>query len=326
MSAPATPEVLAIGRVSIDLYPNQIGVPLADVSTFKTAIGGTATNVVCAAARLGRRSALVTKVGDDPFGGYVRKALDRFGVDSRFVATDAELATPVVFAELDPPAEPSIWFYRQPHAPDERLTIDDIPMDLVADVPILWIPGSRFAFEQSRQTVTQVLEARGRKEHTVLDLDYRPMFWDSKEQASAAIAPMLDHVSVAVGNREECEVAVGTGDPEQAAQALLDRGVTLAIVKMGGDGVMAVHADGRSAIVAPTPVEVVCGLGAGDAFGGALVHGLLEGWEPERMMTACNAAGAIVASRLLCSDDMPTLAEIDQMLETGVPPIREETS
>ena len=117
---------------------------------------------------------------------------------------------------------------------------------------------------------------------------------------------MLDHVTVAVGNRTECEVAVGSGDPPEAARRLLDRGVELAIVKMGGEGVMVATSqgtDGRAAILR----RGRRGLGAGDAFGGMLVHGLLSGWEPVRIVEYCNVAGAIVASRLLCSDAMPTL-------------------
>lgn len=318
-----TIEMLAIGRVGVDLYPHQVGVPLADVSTFQSAIGGTATNVAVATARLGHRCALITKVGDDSFGGYVRKALDRFGVDSSRVGTHPGLATPVVFAELDPPGEPNIWFYRQPSAPDEHLEIGDIDMDLVRSVPLLWIPGSRVAFEPSATTINTVLDERGRQSHTVLDLDYRPMFWSSAQEASKKIGPLLDKVTVAVGNREECEVAVGTGDPHEAAARMIERGIELAIVKMGGDGVLAVSADGTSIVVPPTPVEVVCGLGAGDAFGGALVHGLLTGLSPEQMMINANAAGAIVASRLLCSDDMPTLEEIEIMVATGVPPVRQ---
>lgn len=314
-------ELLAIGRVSVDLYPEQHG-PLAGVSTYRSAVGGTATNVAVAAARLGHRAAIVTKVGDDPLGGFVRAALDRFGVDATGVATHAKLPTPVVFAELDPAPEPSIWFYRRPSAPDEHLTVDDVDLDVVRTVPVLWIPGSRMAFEPSATTTRAVLEARGRRDHTVLDLDYRPMFWSSSADAGAAIGPLIDHVTVAVGNREECEVALGTADPEQAAARMIERGVRLAVVKMGGDGVLAVTADGASVVVPPTPVEVVCGLGAGDAFGGSLVHGLLTGEEPAEMMRRANAAGAIVASRLLCSDDMPTPGEIDIMLDTGVPPVR----
>jgi 5-dehydro-2-deoxygluconokinase len=148
---------------------------------------------------------------------------------------------------------------------------------------------------------------------TVLDLDWRPMFWPSPEEARAEYAAMLEHVTVTVGNRAEVEVAVGTSDPEQAAARLLDRGVELAVVKLGGEGVLVATAEG-SEVVPPHPVEVVCGLGAGDAFGGALVHGLLSGWSPVRCATYANAAGALVASRLACADAMPTVAELEEMI------------
>lgn len=322
----STPEVLVIGRVSVDLYPELVGRPLAEASTFRSAIGGTAANVAVAAARLGHRVALITKVGDDPLGRYVRAALERHGVEASGVTTHPTLATPVVFIELDPPTEPSIWFYRKPSAPDEFLTLDDVDLALVEQVPVLWVTGGAMAFEPSATTTTALLHARSRRRHTVLDIDYRPMFWRSAADAGAAVRPLLDHVTVAVGNREECEVTLGTGDPHLAAARMLDHGVELAVVKMGGDGVLAVTSDGTSVVVPPTPVEVVCGLGAGDAFGGSLIDGLLRGAatgpELREALTRANAAGAIVASRLLCSDDMPTAAEIDIMLATGIPPRR----
>lgn len=321
MSAPESElELLAIGRVSVDLYPNLVGRPLAEVTGYAKSVGGTATNVAVAAARLGRRAGVATAVGDDPLGRYVAAALDRFGVDNRYIATNPDHATPVVFIELDPPTEPSIWFYRKPSAPDEYIDFANLDPDVVASVPVLWIPGSRMAFPTSAATTLRTLEHRGRRAHTVIDLDYRPMFWDSESDAGAKTASLLEHATVAVGNTDECRVTVGTADPEVAAERLLELGLDLAVVKMGGDGVLAVDSSGRSAVVAPTPVEVVCGLGAGDAFGGVLVHGLLEGWDPEQTMTWANAAGAIVASRLRCSDDMPTAAEIETMLATGVPP------
>ncbi|MEL7157110.1 MAG: 5-dehydro-2-deoxygluconokinase [Actinomycetota bacterium] len=320
MTDPAAPEILAMGRVSVDLYPDVVGRPLAAAGGYTQSVGGTATNVAVAAARLGRRAAIATAVGDDPLGRYVRAALERFGVDSRWVAVHDEHATPVVFIELDPPTEPSIWFYRKPHAPDEFLTLDGLDLDVVAEVPVLWIPGSRMAFETSAATTRAVLEHRGRAAHTVIDLDYRPMFWTSAEEAGRAVEPLLHQATVAVGNLEECDVTIGTADPDEAARRLLDRGVELAVIKMGADGVMAVAADGTRAVAPATPVEVVCGLGAGDAFGGMLAHGLLAGWPPDQIMTNANAAGAIVASRLRCSDDMPTMAEVEQMLATGTPP------
>ncbi len=308
-------EVLTVGRVSVDIYARERGVSMTHVRTFEKSIGGTSTNVAVAAARLGHRAATYTRVGDDQFGEYVKYALEHtFGVDTRFVQTDPELKTPLAFAELDPPEEPTIFFYREPRAPDQNLSVEGVDLDVVRDVPVFWIPASRFAWEPSASTVRQLLDVRARRSHTVLDLDWRPMFWDSPEAASEQISPMLDHVTIAIGNRDECEIAVGTRDPDEAADRLLERGLEAAIVKLGGDGVMVALPDGTREKIAPFPVEVVCGLGSGDAFGGAFCHGLLEGWDLVRTVQYGNAAGAIVASRLMCADDMPTVPEIDEFL------------
>jgi len=308
-----TVEVLTVGRVGVDLYPEQSGVGLAEVSTFAKSLGGTATNVAVAAARLGRSAAVVTKVGPDPFGDYVRQALRSFGVSPDHVATAPDLQTPVVFCALDPPEDPPLLFYRLPIAPDLTLTPDDVPWDLVERVPLLWVTGTGVSAEPARSTQRELLQRRGRRSHTVLDLDYRPMFWPDIDTARSEIGWMLPHVTVAVGNRTEVEVATGTADPDEAAKRMLDHGVRLAIVKLGGDGVRLATADG-SWTVPPRPVDVVCGLGAGDAFGGALAHGLLSGWEPEKIGRYANAAGALVAGRLACADAMPTSAEIEEML------------
>jgi len=310
-------ELLTVGRVGVDIYPQQDG-PLKDVSTFAKYLGGTATNVAVGAARLGRRTAVLTKVGPDPFGDFVRQALVGFGVDPHYVGTAEGLNTPVVFCELDPAEDPNLFFYRQPVAPDLTIGDEDVPWDLVRDVPVFWVTGTGASVEPSRTTQLAMLKHRGRPDaasgrHTVLDLDWRPMFWDSPEQASAEYDAMLDHVTVAVGNRAEVEVAVGTSDPDEAATRLLDRGVELALVKMGGEGVLVATPEGRD-VVTPHPVKVVCGLGAGDAFGGALVHGLLAGWDPVKIAGYANAAGAIVASRLACADAMPTLDELRSLV------------
>jgi len=304
-------ELLTIGRIGVDLYPEQSNVPIARVETFAKSIGGTATNVAVAAARLGRRAAVATRVGDDAFGDYVRLALEEeFGVDTRFVGTDPKLPTPIVFCELDPPGDPRLIFYREPKAPDMNLELADLDLDAVRRVPILWIAGSCFSDEPTRSTVHAVLEGRGRRRHTVLDLDWRPMFWPSPQEGGREIGAALDHVTAAIGNRVECEIAVGTGDHEEAAQRLLERGLEMAIVKLGGDGVYVATAAGTRSLVPPVPIEVVCGLGAGDAFGGALCHALLSGWDEARAVRFANAAGAIVASRLLCAPAMPTLEEV----------------
>lgn len=308
-----TLEALTIGRVGVDLYPEQSGVPLAGVSTFAKSLGGTATNVAVAAARLGRSTAVLTKVGPDGFGDYVRQALEGFGVSPSFVGTSPDLLTPVVFCELNPPADPPLLFYRSPIAPDLTLTDEDVPWDVVGAVPLLWVTGTGVSAEPARATQRKILEARGRREHTVLDLDYRPMFWSSIGEAREEIGAMLDHVTVAVGNRTEAEVAVGTADPDAAADRMLERGLRLAVIKKGAEGVLVATPESRRT-VPPQRVEVVCGLGAGDGFGGALIHGLLSGWDPVRIAEYANAAGALVASRLACADAMPTTAEIEELL------------
>ncbi|MBF6489065.1 5-dehydro-2-deoxygluconokinase [Nocardia otitidiscaviarum] len=308
-------EVLTVGRVGVDLYPEQSGVPLAQVRTFAKFLGGTATNVSVAAARLGRRAAVLTKVGPDGFGDYVRTALEGFGVSARYVSTAPDLLTPVVFCELNPPADPPLLFYRLPTAPDLTLTEDEVPWDTVDSVPLLWVTGTGVSAEPGRSTQREMLRRRGRRGHTVLDLDYRPMFWPDEHTAHTEIDWMLDHVNVVVGNRTEAKVAVGTDDPDTAADRLLARGVELAVIKRGAEGVLVATADDR-ATVPPCRVEVVCGLGAGDAFGGALAHGLLAGWDPHRIATYANAAGALVAARLACADAMPTATEIEELLCT----------
>ena len=306
-------EVITMGRVSVDLYPEQIGVPLAEVKTFAKSLGGSATNVAVAAARLGHRSAVITKVGDDGFGPYVRAALEGFGVDARYVGTDPDLRTPLAFCEIHPPDDFPLLFYREPKAPDSNIGAEDLDLGEISSAPLFWITGTGLSEEPSRSTTLGALEARSRG-ITVVDLDYRPMLWNSREETERWYREALKHATVAVGNKEEVEVAVGTGDPHEASAALLDLGLELAIVKRGSDGVLARTEEG-AAEAPPIEVDVINGLGAGDAFGGALCHALLLGWDPERTIRFANAAGAIVASRLACADDMPTEKEVEELLE-----------
>jgi 5-dehydro-2-deoxygluconokinase len=307
-------ELLTIGRVSVDLYSDTAGAGWLDDQRFIKSIGGTATNVAVAAAQLGHRSAVLTRVGADPFGDYVIHKLRTFGVDTTWVGRDEQLRTPLAFAALTPPEDPELLFYREPAAPDMQLQPGDVDAATVTDVAVLWIAGSAMAEEPARSTISGILTTRDRRTHTVLDLDYRAVLWASEADASTVIGAAIDAATVAIGNRTECRVAVGTDVPDEAADVLLGRGVSLAVVKLGGDGVLVASADGRT-VVAPRPVDVVCGLGAGDAFGGAVVHGLLAGWPPARIVEYANAAGAIVAGRLLCADAMPADREIVELLE-----------
>lgn len=309
-------EVVTMGRVSVDLYPEQIGATLAEVETFAKSLGGSATNVAVAAARLGHSSAVITKVGDDGFGPYVRKALEEFEVDARWVGTDSKLRTPIVFCEIHPPDHFPLLFYREPKAPDMNLSLDDLDLEAIAAAPLFWTTGTGLSDEPSRSATLAALDARSGSSGgiTVHDLDYRPTLWASAEEARRHNREALVRATVTVGNRDEVEMAVGSRDPVEASAALLDLGVELAIVKQGPEGVLARTAEGVFG-VPPIEVEVVNGLGAGDAFGGALCHALISGWDAERAIRYANAAGAIVASRLACADDMPTRDEVEALLE-----------
>jgi 5-dehydro-2-deoxygluconokinase len=305
-------DLITMGRVGVDLYPEQIGVPLAEVSTFAKSLGGSATNVAVAAARLGAHAAVITKVGDDPFGPYVRAALRGFGVDDAFVGTHPALRTPVVFCEIFPPDDFPLLFYREPTAPDMTLSVDELDLEAIRAARVFWTTGTGLSAEPSRAATLAALAAR-EGAIAVHDLDHRPVFWDDESEAGRWARAALAHATVAVGNREEAAVATGARDPEAAADALLELGVELAIVKRGPEGVLA-RTRAERVEVPPVQVDVVNGLGAGDAFGGALVHGLLNGWPLERTIRLANAAGAFVAGRLACADAMPTLSDLEGAL------------
>ena len=311
-----TYEVQTIGRVGVDLYPLQTGVHLQDVTSFGKFLGGSATNVAVAAARHGRRSAVITRTGHDPFGTFVHQELRRLGVSDEFVAPVDALPTPITFCEIFPPDDFPLYFYRYPTAPDLKIYPSELDRAAIQAAGMYWSTVTGLSAEPSRSAHFAAWEARGRKTHTVLDLDYRPMFWADPAEAHKQVQRALEFCTVAVGNREECEVATGEREPERAAQALLDMGITLAIVKRGPKGVLARTADERVEVPAYT-VDVVNGLGAGDAFGGALCHGLLSGWPLDKLLRFANIAGAVVAGRLECSTAMPTESEVLELLEAS---------
>ena len=304
-------ELITIGRVGVDLYPEQIGVPLSQVRSFAKSLGGSPTNVAVAAARLGHRAAVITKVGDDGFGVYVREALAGFGVDTRFVGTDPTLRTPIVFCEIFPPDRFPLLFYREPKAPDLNITREELDRAAIARVPILWTCGTALSEEPSRSATLEA--ARIAKGRVIHDLDHRTAFWSSPLAARAEAAKILTGAHVVLGNVDEVEMATGTRDPDAAAEALLAMGPELAIVKQGPRGTLA-RSKSKRVEVPAVEIEVLNGLGAGDAFGGALVHGLLADWDLRRVLSFANAAGAIVASRLACADAMPTQAEVEALL------------
>jgi len=309
-------DLITMGRVGVDLYPEQSGVSLAEVTSFSKFLGGTATNVAVACARYGHRTAVITKVGDDGFGEYVRTALRGFGVDDRYVGTDPDLRTPVVFIEIHPPDHFPILFYREPKAPDMNLGLDDLDLEEIAVAKIFWTTGTGLSDEPSRSATLGALDARQSGGVTIHDLDFRPTLWRAPDEAERWQREALSRVTVAVGNLEECAVAVGQGSPEEMAKRIRDLGVEVVIVKQGPAGVSAFTPDGVFN-VPPVPVEVVNGLGAGDAFGGAVCHGLLSGWSWEETIAFANAAGAYVAGQLACADAMPDEVQVKELMARG---------
>jgi 5-dehydro-2-deoxygluconokinase len=238
-------------------------------------------------------------------------------VDDRWVTPVPGLPTPVTFCEVFPPDDFPLYFYRRPKAPDLEIDAHELDLDAVRGARVFWITGTGLSEEPSRTATLAALAHRAKSGTTVFDLDWRPMFWTDPDAARPFYAEALRHTTVAVGNLDEVEVATGVREPHAAARALLDAGVELAVVKQGPKGVLAVNREGESAEVPPLPVTVLNGLGAGDAFGGSLVHGLLAGWDLEKTMRHANAAGAIVASRLECSSAMPTPDEIEAAVTAG---------
>lgn len=312
---PASSEALdlvTVGRVSVDLFPREPGVGFDAPQTFVKSIGGSPTNVAVGAARLGLRSAAVTGVGDDGFGAFVRSGLAGHGVDTRYVQVVPGGQTPLALVALAPPHTPQIAFYRPGPAPDACLTPDLLDDVALRSARALWVSHAALAAGATAAALRAWLVRRARARYTLLDLDYRPALWPGAEQARRSAQESIALCDVVVGNREECAMALGTSEPDRAADALLAAGVSLAVIKLGGDGVLLATQE-RGLAIPTRDVDVVCGLGAGDAFGAALVHGLLAGHDLERIGRTASNAGAFVASRLTCSDDMPTAADLDAM-------------
>jgi 5-dehydro-2-deoxygluconokinase len=292
-------EAAVMGRVGVDLYPNQLETPLSKVETFTRFVGGFAGNVSTGLARLGVRTAIVSRVGADGHGDYVRAWLSGEGVDVRFLATDPDWPTPPTFCEVWPPERFPITFYRKPTAPDWQLSPADFDPEEVAAAPLLYATGTGLAQSPSRETTLAALRAH--RGTTIVDLDWRDALWDDPGEYPALAAEAVAAADVVVGNEEELE-----------ASRLRDRPPTF-VLKRGERGAT-VFEQGEEIDVPGFPVEVVNGLGAGDGFAAALGHGILRGLSLAEAVRRGTVAGAIVASRLACSAAMPREEELEAAL------------
>jgi len=291
-------EAAVIGRVGVDLYPNQIETPLSEVETFTRFVGGFAGNVSTGLARLGVRTAIVSRVGADGHGDYVRAWLAGEGVDIRFLATDPDWPTPPTFCEVWPPDRFPLTFYRKPTAPDWQLSPEDFAGGEVAAAALLYATGTGLAQSPSRETTLGALHAHSGT--TIFDLDWRPALWDDPGDYPPLAAEAVATADIVVGNEEELEAA-GVRD------------VPTLVLKRGERGATVLDR-GEETDVPGFPVEVVNGLGAGDAFAATLGHGILHRLPLPEAVRRATVAGAIVASRLACSAAMPFEEELEAAL------------
>ena len=304
----SSPEVVVMGRLSADIYPAQIRTPLREQRNYVRYVGGFAGNVSTGLARLQVRTAIVSKLGDDGHGEFIRDFLTGEGVDTGWLRIDHTLNTPVVFCEIWPPDRFPLLFYRTPTCPDWELTTDDFDLGAVAEAPILLASGTGLARDKSRAAHMAALERH--RHTTIFDLDYRPTFWSGADAYQRAVRAALPRADIVVGNEDEVRAATGVDGPRQGIASLRTLGPRVVILKRGGDGA-ALFDDDRVVEVPPVRMEVVNGLGAGDAFLASVTHGLLRGIELESAVRRANWAGAYVASQVPCSEAMPYLTDVN---------------
>jgi 5-dehydro-2-deoxygluconokinase len=291
-------EAVVLGRVGIDLYPTEIATPLREVRTYTRFVGGFAGNVSTGLARLGVRTAIVSRVGDDPHGEFVRDWLAAEGVDVRWLRTDPDWLTPPTFCEVWPPDRFPILFYRRPTAPDWQLSPEDFDPGETAAASLLYATGTGLAQSPSRETTLAAVRAH--RGTTIFDLDWRPSLWSEPAEYSELTAEAVAATDLVIGNEEEV-AAARLGDVPRLVLKRGERGAT-------------VYEDGETTDVSGRTVEVVNGLGAGDAFAAAVGYGLLQGMPLVEAVRLGNVAGGIVASQLACSAAMPRREELEEAL------------
>lgn len=310
-------DVLVVGRLLADIYPNELETPLSEVRTFTRFVGGFAGNVATGLARLGVSTRILSRVGDDGHGEFVRRFLEVEGVDCSWLGVDPEWRTGLAFCEVWPPDTFPITYYRFPTCPDWEIAFADFPIDEAREIPWCLLTGTGLARSPSREVHFALAQERAGRTRTVLDLDWRPMLWDDRRAYRACVRSLLPYVDLVIGNTTEWE-ALGD-DALATGRSVLGHGPEAAILKRGPDGVLALGPDGEEDVPG-LPVPVVNGLGAGDAFAASVIEALHRGLSLGEACRRGNAAGAIVATRLACSEAMPTRDDVDVLLATGVVP------
>lgn len=343
MSGTPRPELdlLTMGRSSIDLYASDMGVPFEEIGSFDAYVGGSPTNIAVGARRLGRRTGVLTGVGDDKVGAFIRTFLEREGVDTSCVLTKPGTRSTAVVLGIEPDGRVPLVYYRHA-APDNELGIDDVLAAEVTRARILEISGTGLArAPQSLATMFAAEQARRAGVSVVLDLDFRADQWHDPRAFGVTVRAILPWVDVVLGTEEEVHAAMltdpaklriadqqisapeiqGDLDADVAGLLAVPNGPQAIVVKRGPHGARVVPRDGEQVDVPGFPAEVVNVLGAGDAFAAGFLHARLDGLDWAAAARVGNACGAIVVGRHACANDMATLAEVHALLEAhGVAP------
>jgi 5-dehydro-2-deoxygluconokinase len=321
-------DTLHMGRSSIDLYSNDIGVPFAEIKSFAAYVGGCPTNMAVGAQRLGLKTALLTGIGDDPVADFILHFLEENGVDTSCVFRKPGYRTSAVLLGVNPPGGFQLVFYRDRCA-DLQLTVDDALCAPISESRVLQVAGTNLTAEPSRSaTVFAMQLARRAGTKVVFDLDFRPNRWHDSRAYGATIRSALALVDVAIGTRDELNAAVRLdpvpvdvpdshesdtpvdGDIDWAVEELLRAGPSVVVQKRGALGAC-VHCDDGSVYEVPGfDAEILNIMGAGDAFAAGLLYGYVKGWDWYRAARLGNACGAILVTKHGCANFMPTFDEV----------------
>ena len=328
-------DLITIGRAGVDLYGAQVGGRLEDMGSFRKYIGGSPTNIACGTARLGLKSALITRVGDEAMGRFIRAQLQREGVDLRGVKTDPDRLTALVILGIRDQEQFPLIFYRE-NCADMALCEKDIDEALIADTRSVLATGTHLSHPQTEAAVIKALAlARKHGARTALDIDYRPNLWgvaghgdgESRFVESAAVTARLQmslhYFDLIVGTEEEFHIAGGSTDTIAALRAVRAVSRATLVCKRGAKGAVAFEGaipdsldEGQTG--PGFPIEVFNVLGAGDGFFSGLMKGWLDGASWPRALEYANACGAFAVSRHGCTPAYPSLAELEFFLKRGV--------
>jgi 5-dehydro-2-deoxygluconokinase len=325
-------DLLAMGRCSIDLYSNDIGVPFVDIQSFSAYVGGSSTNIVVGAQRLGLRTCLLTGVGNDLTGDFIINFLKNEGVEVQYIAHKPGARTSAVLLGVEPPDRFPLVFYRD-NAADSQLTIDDVCAAPLQTCRVFEFGGTNLSREPSRSSTFYAVEqARRSGAKILMDLDFRFDQWHDPRAFGLAVRSILPQVDFVLGTEEEIKAAMlvdvsqvhisysqisapeVSGDLDSAILKILELKPSLVAVKRGAKG-CSLYQPGVERIDVPGyPVQVLNVLGAGDAFASGITYGYVRGWDWVRTARLANACGAMVVARHACANDMPRLVEVTEFM------------